>query len=546
MALTNHQNQKLQEIINAIKQGHKRIVLKGSAGTGKTFLSNSLIDEYRNTVKKWGIIYVTAPTHKALSVLRDKIDTKGKSFIEFQTIHSALQLQRKIDRVTGKQSFIKKKFNPKYPPFKGASLIIIDESSMLSTEFVGNDDLDETKRIIGYLNESNLSQVPIIFIGDSKQLNPVGEEDSPVFLKKDYFTVEIKEIIRQGAGNPIISLSYNLDKIWSKINEHSNKVRINKVCLEPEKLAELKHEQEVYEIILRDDSTEEWYQVSRAWQEKNQCFDYELTLKTCQDRLIDVLIDIDALHWEEREEEYIEGYLFTNDKQRIIDRLAETNGTNAVKYLAWTNAEVDAINTAVRQKIYGNPRKVELGETLVFDAPYGEYHTNQEVKVNTLVEQQFSFIVPNENSKFTHADGGLSIITQPLVDNKDGNYIKQEDGSYIYPYNQVSLPIFMVNGHIRVLHDNAIEEYKKQRKNVENLCKMGLISWEAIYFFDEQIADVKYNHALSIHKAQGSTYGKAIVNIGNANMNKNQAEKKRLFYTAITRASELVILYNVK
>ena len=59
----------------------------------------------------------------------------------------------------------------------------------------------------------------------------------------------------------------------------------------------------------------------------------------------------------------------------------------------------------------------------------------------------------------------------------------------------------MVNNHIRVLHDNAIDEYKRQRKNVENLCKMGLISWEAIYFFDEQIADLKYNHAITVHKS---------------------------------------------
>ena len=44
---------------------------------------------------------------------------------------------------------------------------------------------------------------------------------------------------------------------------------------------------------------------------------------------------------------------------------------------------------------------------------------------------------------------------------------------------------------------------------------------------------------------QGSTYKKVILNVGDLNRNFNQIEKQRLFYTAITRASELLILYNV-
>lgn len=45
---------------------------------------------------------------------------------------------------------------------------------------------------------------------------------------------------------------------------------------------------------------------------------------------------------------------------------------------------------------------------------------------------------------------------------------------------------------------------------------------------------------------QGSTYKQAVVNVGNLNYNKNASEKERLFYTAVTRASDLLILGNVK
>ena len=44
---------------------------------------------------------------------------------------------------------------------------------------------------------------------------------------------------------------------------------------------------------------------------------------------------------------------------------------------------------------------------------------------------------------------------------------------------------------------------------------------------------------------QGSTFEKTIINIKNINFNQDASEKERLLYTAITRASELLILYNV-
>lgn len=44
---------------------------------------------------------------------------------------------------------------------------------------------------------------------------------------------------------------------------------------------------------------------------------------------------------------------------------------------------------------------------------------------------------------------------------------------------------------------------------------------------------------------QGSTYKEAIINVGNLNLNKNAEEKQRLFYTAVTRASDLLVLSNV-
>ena len=67
--------------------------------------------------------------------------------------------------------------------------------------------------------------------------------------------------------------------------------------------------------------------------------------------------------------------------------MAKVNGTDEMKYLAWTNTEIDKINSEVRKRIYGEfPNKVELGETIVMDGPYKDYTTNQEIKVEKLEE----------------------------------------------------------------------------------------------------------------------------------------------------------------
>ena len=44
---------------------------------------------------------------------------------------------------------------------------------------------------------------------------------------------------------------------------------------------------------------------------------------------------------------------------------------------------------------------------------------------------------------------------------------------------------------------------------------------------------------------QGSTYKQVIMNVRNMNLCKSPKERKRLLYTGVTRASELLILFNV-
>lgn len=427
--LTEHQNKKLLEILDILGID-TRVLLKGSAGVGKTYLVNELVKQLETNKK----IYCTAPTNKAVKVLMGKVDELVN--LEFMTTHAALKVKMTRDYKTGDAIF-KPSFNKKYPPLKGVGILIVDEASMLNTELLEYIEL--------YADKYN---VKVIFIGDEKQINPVGEEDSIVF-HSGFPEVELTEIIRQGAGNPIIDLSRNLEKIASK-----------------------------------------------------------------QDNIVAV------------PEEEITGYVFSNDKQKVIETLATVNGTDELKYLCWTNKEADMMNFLVRRRIYGNPKKVEVGETMIFNTPYKEKFTaNEEVKIKSIEVKE---------TNFQYIFNKMGVIEPGL-------------GEEPY-YAKIKLKYYLIDVErdvkLIVVHEESEAKFDRFLKNYKKKAIYKDIDWVDYYKFVDQFADLKYNHALTIHKSQGSTFKQAILNVRNIELNRNGKEKKRLKYTAVTRASNLLILYN--
>lgn len=434
MSLTAHQEEKLVESLEILKNS-KRLLITGSAGVGKTYLVNELIGRLAKTLPFMRKIYCSAPTNKAVAVLKGKVDERPN--LEFTTVHSALKIKREVNFRTGAITF-KPFFSEKYPPLKGVGLLIIDEGSMLNTE------------LLRYVEEhADNNNCIVIFIGDHKQLNPVGEDVSPIFVQ-GYPEVEITEIVRQGEGNPIIPLSRNLDAIFNKID--------NRI----------------------DDN----------------------------------------------------GYLYSDNLPQVIETLAAVNGTDELKYLAWTNKEVDMINNLVRKRIYGSsPNKVEVGETLVFNNPYKEeYFTNQEIKVESLqvLEKEFYYPAGKVPGAFTSTTTFKPITFKYYSIN---SRFCEDLGQQI--------------DNVVLIHEDSDAAFNKLLANLRSMCKAKIVPWTDYYSFKESFADLKYNHAITVHKSQGSTYGQTIVNIQNLKLNKNKTERERLLYTAITRASKLLILYKV-
>jgi len=192
---TNDQQDVFEKIINqledilAIDMAWDNILaLSGAAGTGKTFLITQLI-KYLND--KYNIT-VTAPTHKALKVIRDNFKENDIDDIELKTIHSFLNIKLFTDYTKGVQSFRPDK--TKIDKSK-TDILIIDESSMVSNE------------LYEYIEDTIIQErvKAILFVGDYYQLLPVDNSENKIFNIRHQY--KLSKIVRQAQDSYIINVA---------------------------------------------------------------------------------------------------------------------------------------------------------------------------------------------------------------------------------------------------------------------------------------------------------------------------------------------------
>ena len=178
-----------QEVISKLLEFHKDpkqrgecFLLSGFAGTGKTFSITRFVGNLSKAK-----VALTAPTNKAVRVLETMASGSGLS-VASKTIHALLGLvvQQKQDK-----QILKKKRKSSLDDY---ALVIVDECSMVNQEL-----WQHIKQELAFSNAK------VIFVGDPAQLPPVHELESPTFNIPN--KVELTEIVRQEAGNPIIELS---------------------------------------------------------------------------------------------------------------------------------------------------------------------------------------------------------------------------------------------------------------------------------------------------------------------------------------------------
>lgn len=162
------------------------ISLSGSGGTGKTYLTNYIIN---NSGYASNLILCAAPTHKACRNLSKALG--GKKVVTIQSVFG-FRLDVDIDDFDPNNPAFTPKSAPKITSLH--KVLLIDEASMLNRKLV--------KYIINYCRKL---QIKIIFVGDDKQLAAPKDNDISAF-KMSSKVFQLNQIVRQEESSPIKDL----------------------------------------------------------------------------------------------------------------------------------------------------------------------------------------------------------------------------------------------------------------------------------------------------------------------------------------------------
>lgn len=182
-------SEKIEHIIQTGMVWDNEISLSGPAGTGKTYLTTKLVSLLQEKYH----ITITAPTHKALQVLRQNLLAEKIDNVETKTLQSFLNIRLVTDYDKGIQRF--EPIKTKEKDQSNTDILIVDESSMIS---------EALYEYIKIAIESNRVKV-VLFVGDEYQLLPVDSHENNIFTINNAYKLD--KIVRQAQGSYIINMA---------------------------------------------------------------------------------------------------------------------------------------------------------------------------------------------------------------------------------------------------------------------------------------------------------------------------------------------------
>ena len=234
MDLTSEQQEVLDGILKWVKTKNSPVaILTGGAGTGKTTLLRSVVDELQTQKISYGLL---APTGRASRILGQKTGRSAR------TIHAEIYMlgdivvqenpdskQLSFDAPEFMIPFVLKKTDP------GAGIFIVDEASMVSDIFTQSEvlsfgtgrllyDLLDYSRVINQQNNNS----KILFVGDVAQLPPIKSQLSPalssIYFVKEYGikpqTFNLEKVLRQDEGSLVLD---NAERVREGIKDKNYK-----------------------------------------------------------------------------------------------------------------------------------------------------------------------------------------------------------------------------------------------------------------------------------------------------------------------------------
>lgn len=194
LQLTAGQQAAIEGILEDITKPGATPVLCGYAGTGKTVTTAALVSRLADL--DWRVVVAT-PTHKARSQVERALDSCGAHGFEVVTVARLLGLKQVRDRDTGKETF--------KPDSNGKNMLNRkeewdeDEKEMVGIRRIDVVIVDETSMLNSELYDLLLCEIqgrPVVFVGDDRQLLPVGEDQACRAFAEGSSLYRLTEVLR--------------------------------------------------------------------------------------------------------------------------------------------------------------------------------------------------------------------------------------------------------------------------------------------------------------------------------------------------------------
>lgn len=191
----------------------------------------------------------------------------------------------------------------------------------------------------------------------------------------------------------------------------------------------------------------------------------------------------------------------------------------SIKLIAWRNATVQAYNEQIREAMYG--RKVaeespfQVGERVVTCQPI---YLQGELQMATDEEGTVEQIEVCQHPVFGH----LTCYELQIAPEFGGAWVTSW-----------------------VIHEKSARQHAALLGDLANRAKARQGSWQAFWDAKEAIHDIRPCHAITAHRAQGSTYETTFIDVGDILANRTRKEALQCLYVGATRPRRILVACGV-
>ena len=195
--------------------------------------------------------------------------------------------------------------------------------------------------------------------------------------------------------------------------------------------------------------------------------------------------------------------------------IGEFSQKTTCKAIAWRNVTVDSLNSLIRKAI--------------FPDAVGEFFPEDRI---IMTEPAFDL-----------DDNRITLATTDM----EGS-VERATIEYHPKHGEMKcwrIVVVMDSGHPVVLwklHPESQATYNRKLSDLASQAKAAPRMWKKYWDFKESFHQLRYAYALTAHRAQGSTYDKVFVDMGDILINRNRQEAFRCLYVAVTRPRKQLII----